>query len=299
MSLSVGVIGLGAVGGLYASMLSRHSDISVHAVSRFHSDQILKEGISIMSPWGNSVYYPDSVVSCISDLPKPMDYLLICTKVFPNEQFHLSISSVLTDNTKIVLLQNGLSIENPYIQTYSNRLISGISFVCSVRHSPTVIEHFDYGDIILGLYPSGLHDDVLQLCDRFNRVGVTAHASELICSDRWKKLLWNASFNPISVLSQLDTQSILSHPKWFLKIKQVMVEVQQLAALSGFPIDNSFIDHLISRTKKMKPYKPSMLVDFENGRPMEIDAILGAAIKVADNHALEVPELRYLYHSLN
>ena len=117
-----------------------------------------------------------------------------------------------------------------------------------------------------------------------------------VVTARWQKLVWNAPFNPISVLGGgVDTENILICPPSAQLARQVMTEVCMLAKASGHELAADIIDRNLTDTLRMKPYKTSMLLDFEAGRPMEVEAILGNAVRIAQRLGRSVPYLESLY----
>jgi 2-dehydropantoate 2-reductase len=120
--------------------------------------------------------------------------------------------------------------------------------------------------------------------------------SENIQYERWKKLVWNAPFNPMSVLCVgADTKKILDNLASRNLVENVMKEVCILAEADNCKLPLDVIAKNIDATEKMKPYKTSMLLDFEAGRKMEIEAILGNAINFAKEKSIEVPYLSSFY----
>ena len=108
--------------------------------------------------------------------------------------------------------------------------------------------------------------------------------------------MWNAPFNPISVLGGgIDTKAILENQESIKLVRDVMEEVISIAHKSGYDLSESLIEKNIEDTIKMKPYKTSMLLDYENKRPLEVEVILGNAVRIARRVNLHVPKLESLY----
>jgi 2-dehydropantoate 2-reductase len=120
--------------------------------------------------------------------------------------------------------------------------------------------------------------------------------TENVVSARWRKLVWNAPFNPISVLGGgLDTKQMVESPESLKLACRVMEEVCRISEAAGHPLPDNVVQQNIDGTRKMTPYKTSMLVDFESGRPLEIEAILGNGLKVAKRHDVSAPHMESLY----
>ena len=292
--INIGLIGAGAVGALYASRLHK-AGAKIHVVSPRYHNEITAKGIQIDSIWGDTHWQPDTTTSDITRLPNELDYLLICTKVVADDAFYKAVSNTLHRNTTIVLIQNGIDIESRYPK---HPLISGLAFVCSSRRSPTHVQHTDYGRLVLGCYPTGTTPALTQLVAMFTKAGVPCVASEDIRTDRYKKLVWNAPFNPLSVIYQRDTKALLDELTSREEIITIMREVQQIAKVDGVTISDTFLDKMIADTQAMVPYKPSMLLDAQANRPIEIEAILGNALRIAKHHNLQTPAMLRIYRAL-
>ncbi|MGD8688249.1 MAG: ketopantoate reductase C-terminal domain-containing protein, partial [Syntrophobacterales bacterium] len=125
---------------------------------------------------------------------------------------------------------------------------------------------------------------------------VVCEVSEDAIAARWRKLVWNAPFNPISVLGGgADTKTMVENPESLELARKVMDEVCIIAEAAGHPLPEEIVQQNIDGTRAMAPYKSSMLVDFEAMRPMEVEAILGNGLRVAKRHGVDAPHMKSLY----
>ena len=294
-------IGMGAIGSLYASKCVSNT-VEISCVARSDKDEIQKKGIRIIHPNNDeSIFYPKEVFSSIKDVNNQPDYIVITTKVLPNQSLVQDIKPLIGKKTCLVLLQNGIHIETAYQHMYPDTpLISGLAFVCVAKIAPATIHHQDYGRLILGLYPQGTHKYVTEFAAIFDSSDISCKVSDTIQLERYKKLIWNAPFNPLSVIYKgKTTQELLADKVIKERIIAIMKDVQRLAASDGYKISDDSIKKNIDDTLTMKPYKTSMCLDWEAGRPLETDAILGNAIQRANDNQCDVPELRLLYDELS
>jgi hypothetical protein len=123
----------------------------------------------------------------------------------------------------------------------------------------------------------------------FNASKVECRVLENLRQGRWEKLIWNVPFNGISAVLDQDTQAILSTPQGWELIRQLMEDVYVAAKSDGITLDPKLIQENLDRTTSMGPYKSSMQIDREVGRPMEIEAILGEPVRVAKRNGASVP----------
>ncbi len=132
----------------------------------------------------------------------------------------------------------------------------------------------------------------------FRRAGVDITPTEDLGKTRWAKLMWNIPFNGLSVVLQALTDRIMADPHTAKLAEQLMREVHAAAAGCGSLIDESHIEKLLSDTRKMVPYASSMLLDYQNGRPMEIEAIFGNPLRAASAAGIPTPRIEMLYQQL-
>ncbi|AOP34044.1 2-dehydropantoate 2-reductase [Leptospira tipperaryensis] len=291
------VLGSGAIAGLYAGKL-KQAGCTLDFWVRKNALELEESGFQIQSHWGDFEYQPNLVFEEVPKNLEEYDLILNCLKCLPDVRLETILGFSIPEHIPILLLQNGIGIEEPIASLYpSNEILSGLAFVCANRLDNGKIHHLDYGDLTIGSWnrnpTSSLADKLVKL---FETGGVPTQRTDEIRQARWKKLMWNAPFNPISVLSGgKNTSQILAEPSSRSLVIEIMYEVQKLSELDGAAVPIEQIETFIQMTESMKPYKTSMLLDFESGRPMEIDAILGNALKIGEKFHFKTPHIATLY----
>ena len=293
------VLGGGAIGGFYGSKLAQ-GGANVSVVCRSNFEAVSTQGYTIKSPWGDSTFFPEGVFRRVEDYKDSPDYIFISLKALPELKIPAMIKDVVRAKTSIVLFQNGINIELEYLQAFPKiEIISGLAFVCVSQKKPGFIDHQDFGRVGIGRYPNGKSTKLYEFGELFNRANVACVISEDIITERWKKLIWNASFNPLSVLGGgRNTQEIMHCVDAVNLIRDLMQEVRTVAQSSGYEISQEVIRNHLTDTKAMQPYKTSMLLDYEAGKDLEIEAILGNLIKIAETKKLPTPYSKAMYNLL-
>ncbi len=294
--LKVLVVGAGAIGSFYGGKLAQAgAEVSVVCRSDYHV--VKDKGFNIRSITGNFHFKPHRVLRNSAELDDNPDFIIVALKVLPKIKTAELIKPAVKENTTIVLLQNGVDIEKPVAEAFpENQIISGLAFICVNRIAPGEVHHLDYGRLVIGVYPEGTSEKTKILSEHFKKAGIECKEDPDIVKARWRKLIWNAPFNPISVLGGgVDTEFILEQEEMALLVRRVMEEVRAIAASEGHVLEDSVVDQNINDTVKMKPYKTSMLLDFEAKRPMEVEAILGNAIRIARKNGVFACHMQTLY----
>ncbi len=291
------VAGAGAIGGFYAAVLARQG-CDVDVIMRSDHELVSARGITIDSATlGDLSFRPRQVLRSAAECRMPPDYLLVCTKVLGSLDPVAMIRPAVGSHTVIVLIQNGVEIERPYTEAFpDNELLSSLAFVAVSRVAPGEVRHKAYGHLVLGSFPSGVSEAARRLAAMFEAGGINCTLSDDVVTARWEKCVWNAAFNPASVCGGgLDTAAMLASEEGEAIIRRAMNEVCATAAACGHPQREGLIDDHIAGTRRMPPYKTSMALDFEYGREMEVEAILGNVVRAARREQVSAPTLETLY----
>ncbi|PWA02565.1 hypothetical protein BB558_001298 [Smittium angustum] len=321
--LSFLVFGAGAVGSVFGWRIQVGGG-NVSVVCRSNYEAVKKNGFTINSDQhGKNIFTPNNVYSSAKEAVangEEYDYVLVCTKALPNiEDPTIVLKPIIKSNkTAIVLIQNGIGIEEPYIKAFpGNPVIPAAAFIDSKQLENGVIEQGNICDLTYGLYT----DSILEKDEEYKKRGelalkafdkalisgsVGSTIEEHLQRSRWFKLIWNASFNPISVLSgQYSSSELLDNPGTCDLIKRAMNEVIKAGeAVTGGPlhekVPSSHIpEHFVKFTRvRTTTVIPSMLQDYMSKRPMEHEVILRIPIEKAKAAGVEVPILETLYELL-
>ncbi|RJS91440.1 ketopantoate reductase family protein [Salinisphaera sp. Q1T1-3] len=286
------VIGAGAVGGFYGAIAHR-AGAHVALVLRSDVETVRQHGLIVDSPLGDLSFAP-AAVHGPDDEPVPgADYVVCCVKVLPTVDRASLIAPWVGPDTTVVLIENGIDIEPEIASALpDHELLSGLAFVGVSRLGPGRIRHQAFGRLTLGAWPAGTTPALSALAALFETGGIDVKISETIVRERWAKSLWNAPFNPISVLADgTDTDTMLGVPGGEALVRGVMAEVAAVAAADGHPMPDDAAERNIAATRQMTAYRNSMALDHRAGRPLEIDAILGNIVDIAARLDVPVPRL--------
>jgi 2-dehydropantoate 2-reductase len=292
------IVGAGAIGAFYGSLLVK-AGAEVSVVCRSDFESVKKSGFTIESAdLGNYHFMPKQVLTDAEDYQGTADYVLLCTKMLPGIDRAALLRPVAAPQTALVFIQNGVDIEQELLDAFpDNEVISGLAFICCNRLKPGLIAHLAYGRLALGTLPGSVSAKTRELCRLFQESGIDCNATDKIISERWLKCVWNAPFNPLSVLSGgLSTAEILGTEEAF--VRQIMQDVCRIAEALGHPLPADAVERNIENTYRMPPYKTSMLLDYEQERPLETEAILGNALRAAGRANVPCPYLESVYASI-
>ena len=298
MSQRILVVGSGGIGSLYGAFLHK-AGWQVDMVARSDHAIIQHQGVTIDSILGDLSFKPNNVYSNIA-AAGTADWLLVAIKILPTTDLASLLAPAIGPNTKICLIANGLDIEKPLAEAFpTNTLISCVAFVGATRVKGGHIKHSSYGHLVISNYLQE-NDEYCQLfADALGTVGISAQVCPDINIERWKKSIWNASFNPLSVVTNgADTGKMLSTPEAERLVRSLMAEVIATARAEGYELADELIDKNIATTRKMPPYLTSMAQDYLHGSEIELEALVGSVIHYAEQHQVPVPHLKTVYQIL-
>lgn len=323
MTINILVVGAGAVGAFYASRLAQLPSVNVSVVCRSNYKAVAANGFSITSPkYGSYTFTPRHTFADPQAASKSLvtwDYILVSTKALPDvsDDSQILVGLVKEGYTAIVLVQNGLGVEDPYVKRFPGApILSAVTIVSAAQTSPGVIAHNRWTRISIGPYlPGSTSSTASSLAEttaietnrtfvKLLQAGGITDAEEYSHSKlqmvRWHKIAINASMNPSAVLAGGTTNNAMStDPELYLHLKGVMEEVLSTAPkVLGTPLPKELATPeaiLKSTQRNTSGSKPSMLLDWEQGKKMELEVILGNPIRIAREKGLEMPRLQTLY----
>lgn len=287
------VIGTGAIGGYYGARLDK-AGFEVHFL--LHSDYrfVVDNGLTVDSCDGSFHLPSPKVYDNTASMPE-CDVVIVALKTTNNHLLPSLLPPLLKPDTIVLLIQNGIGVEADVEKMFPRQpLAAGLAFICSAKTGPGHVNHQFYGNINIGNYSCADLQRFQQLVDDFRAAGIGA-ASVGYHEARWKKAVWNMPFNGMTVALNTTTNRLLSCDATRRLIYDQMLEVIGAAnALGVNNIDPSFADKMIANTVKMPPYSPSMKLDYDFRRPMEIEYLYSRPIAEAKAAGFAMPKLEML-----
>lgn len=293
--LRIAVVGSGAIGTYYGGKLAVGGR-DVHFLVRSGLQEVRRHGLRVR---GRNENLRIPKINCYATTAEigPCDLVLIAVKTTANRDLLKLIPPLLHDRTMLLTLQNGLGNEEFLAGNFGERrVLGGLCFICLSRISPGVVERYDFGHITLGEFGRRPGQRTRAIAAEFRDCGVKCKLVGNLALERWRKLVWNIPFNGLSILAGcIDTAVILGDKSLRKTTLELMDETIVAANKCGYPLEQTAAREQIRRTKLMGAYKPSTLLDFEAGKPLEIEAIWGEPFRRAALAGAPTPRLQMLY----
>lgn len=287
------IIGTGGIGGYYGGCLARAGK-EVHFLLHKDYNFVREHGLQVNSCRGD--FHLDGVNAYDNSADMPAsDVVIVALKSIKNHLLKDLLPPLLKPDTLVLLIENGIGVEAQVQAMFPQALLAaGLAFICTVKTGPGVIHHQDLGKLTIAPYTPGAEQRTAEVIRDFTEAGVKAVTAEYL-EARWKKQVWNMPFNGMTVALNTSTDALMANPSTAALIRAQMLEVIAAARALGVKnIDENFADLMLEMTAGMKPYAPSMKLDHDFGRPMEIGAIYTEALRQAREAGCPMPRLEML-----
>lgn len=310
--MKIAIVGCGAVGSYYGAMLCRDGQ-DVHFLLRSDYDVVRRHGVSIRSVAGDfnarphCARTPAEIGVC--------DAVFIALKTTANDQLAGLLPPLVGPHTAVITMQNGLGNEEQLARLFPvTQILGALCFVCLNRVAPGVIHHLDHGLVVLGEHQRWPEPRTHDLATAIRHSGVACKVTDNLARAHWEKLVWNIPFNGLGVAgvaghgalvashaprvtphaSVLTTDKLLADPFWEKLVRELMHEVIAAANALGHAVELDLAEQMIERTRTMGAYKASTLLDFECGRPLELESLFLEPLRQARGGGVATPLLAAL-----
>jgi 2-dehydropantoate 2-reductase len=295
MGLRVGIVGSGAIGTYYGAKLA-HAGSDAHFLMRGDLSEVRRDRIFVR---GQGENFRVAQINCYNSTKEigPCDLVIVAIKATSNSDLVDLIPPLLHERTMLLTLQNGLGNDEFLANHFgAERVLGGLCFIALNRVSRTEVERYAYGHIVLGEFDRTSQPRTGEVAAEFNRAGVRCTVTDDLALESWRKLIWNIPFNGLSILGGgIDTAAIIGDKNLRQATLALMDEVIVAANKCGHALPSEAWREHIKRTETMGGYKPSTLLDWEAGRPLEIEPIWGEPSRRAVAAGGQMPRTEMIY----
>lgn len=300
----VAVIGAGAVGCYYGGRLAEAGH-DVSFLMRRDYDAVKRDGLTVHSVDGDFHLESPSIARS-SDEIGAVDWLLCALKATSLESVPELAGPCVGPETRILVVMNGLGLEERFAGWFGGeRVYGGLAFTCINRGEPGQVHHLRYGALTIGHYA----DDPARIeaaAELWAGSRVDVSTTPSLLRSRWEKLCWNIPFNGLTIAAGgAGTERVVGDPELRANALALM---QEVVAIGNADLDqhcqprldgDEVIERMFRLTDAMGDYRPSTLIDFLEGRPLEVDAIFAEPLRRAEALGVPAPRLELLTDTLS
>lgn len=298
------IIGTGAIGGYHAVRLAK-ADFEVHCLLRSDYEHVKQNGLVIETN-DQTIHASVNAHQDINTMPK-CDVILVALKTTSNYILKDLLPNIIHADTVVVLLQNGIGMEQELAKFINPENIIGASALLKVKKvSPGRIKHFALIKIELAQYfpdikQQGITKQVAAITAIFNQACINTEAVPHLPTLRWKKLAGNIPINGLSVILDAYTYELANNPSSHELICEITKEVIETAKKCGAQIPEDFYEFrlkILNSAKKVSLDYTSMKNDFNAKQPLELHAIYENTLNIAQQHRVDMPLTKVIYQQL-
>jgi 2-dehydropantoate 2-reductase len=295
--MKIGIAGTGAVGGYIGGMLALANHRVVFLSRGTNLLVMQKRGLKIKSSVDEVIIHKEFTHSM--DTFSDVDLIILSVKSNDTINIARQLRQNISSSTPVLLMQNGVSNEEIAMEYFdSTCLYTAAVYLTSRMSEPGIIEMTGKPRLTIGSLESGNVEEAKSLAHLFNEAGIQAKTSSNIMRAKWKKLLWNVTFNPLSAYAGVTVGQIINEPELREIAERALVEGMQIASHKGFCFQDELINQIFIGARKADKHYTSMLQDRLNGKQLEIESICGYFLKEATKLDVSTPVIQSLYNNL-
>jgi 2-dehydropantoate 2-reductase len=307
------IVGAGAIGAYIGARMARVGlDVTLFARGA-HLQAMKERGVQVKNVEGDFEARP-KIAGTLEEVG-PVDVVFLGVKAHSLPDLAPRLRPVLHANTTVVSTQNGVpwwffqGMQGPgegmrlervdpggviSAAIEPRRVLGSIVYFSTEITSPGVIQHTEGNRISLG-EPDGTRSErSRQIADALISAGLRAPVTTRIRNEIWVKILGNIAFNPISALTGATLVQMARDPEVSSLVRNIMRETEAVSSRLGLELLVS-IEQRIAGAEKVGEHKTSMLQDLEAGRPLELEAIVGAVVELGDRLGVPMPYTQAVY----
>jgi 2-dehydropantoate 2-reductase len=318
------IAGAGAIGGYIGARLARHGADVVLFARGAHLRAMQERGLRVISA-------DDGDFEVTLAAPKPggggpavtgdLSTIGRCDVVFLGVKAHAltglapSLTPLFGPETVVVSTQNGIpwwyfqhvpgELHNLRLERVDpggviagaiepRRVLGSLAYFATDVVEPGVIRHIEGNRLSFGEPDGSKSDRARTIAEVLIAAGFRCPVTTRFRHEIWVKLIGNVAFNPISALTGGTLEELVRHADTCRVVRDIMVETEAVAARLNIELPVS-IDQRIAGAEKVGAHKTSMLQDLEAGRPMEIEAVVGAVVELGERLGVPMPATRTVY----
>jgi 2-dehydropantoate 2-reductase len=307
------IAGAGAIGGYIGARLARAgADVVLHARGP-HLRAMQDRGLRVISPDGDFEVKP-AVAADFAAIGQA-DVVFLGVKAHSLTALAPTLTPLLGPSTVVVSTQNGIpwwyfqgiggEFDGLRLERVDpggviadaiepRRVVGSLAYFATEIVEPGVIRHTEGNRISFGEPDGAKSERARAIAEALIAAGFRCPVTPRFRHEIWVKLLGNVAFNPISALTGATLEELARHPDVSRLVRELMAETEAVAGKLGIEVPIS-IDQRMAGAEKVGAHKTSMLQDLEAGRPMELEAVVGAVVELGERLGVPMPSTRAVY----
>ncbi len=313
--MKIAIVGPGAIGGYVGGWLAAAGEEVSFVARGANLEAIRRDGMRVIGEDGTEKVGRAAAASEHARDLGPQDVVVLAVKAHQVGPIAGDLAELCRDDTAIVTMQNGIpwwyfhrhggQYENTQVRAAdpdgcigqlidANRVIGSVVYPAAVLEAPGVVHVVEGRRFTLGEPDGSTSERAQRISAAFANAGFKAPITNDIRGEIWLKIWGNLSFNPISALTHATLVDLLQFPLTRELSIEMMREAEAIAGKLGITFRVG-IDKRIAGAEKVGAHKTSMLQDVEAGKPLEIEALVGAVVELGRLTQTPTPHIDAVY----
>jgi len=294
------IYGGGGIGSYYAGALAKNGHNVTLLTRGNHFEKIKNDGLNLKTHWGNF----NQNINLVKKIDAEYDIVILAVKTY-------SIKSILGDlkslnhGSNIICIQNGTFTYNylsKNLNKYGINVVDGLTWIDAVRKDEgSVIQTGDEAKIIFGKNNilKSEQAEMNKLALSLDSKNVQVHYTEDIGKAVWEKLIMVAAIGSIMCYSNMRAKDVIKDKNYLNILKEMIIEMENASIAINVNIENDYskntLNYILGRADELHS---SLKEDFDNKRPLEVDEILGEALRTGQMNKVNMPNCKKVYDEL-
>jgi len=297
--MRIAIMGAGGIGGYYGARLAQNGEDVVFVARGAHLEAMRQNGLQIKDRQGDFAINPVQATDDPSTID-PVDVVVLCVKLYDVEESAKRIKPLLGPDSVVVTLQNGVEAPDLVAKIIGpGRTVGGAAYISSTIIEPGIVRHNnEVARIDIGEPDGPVSDRVRNLADTFVKAGITTNAVDDMAALLWSKFVLLASNSGMAAMTRQSTGAFISDPIIEMVWRRALEEAAAVARARGVKLAPDVVETCVDWVKTNPPLKPSMFVDLERNRRLELDWLTGTIHRMGKEAGVPTPVHDTIYAAL-
>lgn len=294
------ILGAGGIGGYFGAKLSTAGVDTWFVARGKHLQGMKQHGLKIISAQERLTVAPNKFTDNVTDAGK-VDVALFCVKSYDTENAAHQLAPALHKDSIVISLQNGIDNESIIRRIIPmGTVYGGVAYIYSTITAPGEITRFEGPTkIVFGPLDNVVTEQSRQIQTVLGKAGIKSDLSPNVEQELWKKFIFITGASGVTALTRLTLGEILAHGETRDLTKAIMEETLAIARAKNIPFEPTLIDTFFETLSKFKnETRSSLYYDLVNGKPMEVESLAGAVVKMGEQLGVPTPIHKTIYASL-
>jgi 2-dehydropantoate 2-reductase len=297
--MKIGVAGTGAVGGYFGGFLKKAGNEMIFLARGSKLLGMQEKGLTIEA--GDQTFtITEQFTGQYQDF-SDVDLLLFSVKSTATAEVAASLRPFLKKSCLVMTLQNGVDNEEILADAFGkDRVLSAAAYIqAHVTEAGTVKQAGTPPKLVIGALDESLTAKAAEIAELFNAAEIETFPTRDVLKIKWKKLLWNVTFNPLTALIEAKVGAVYEDEGLYQTAVKVCQEATAVAKAIGIELEDDFYETIMAQGQMARHHYTSMAQDKLKGNPLELESICGYIVKTGKTVNIETPVLETIYHLLN